>query len=277
MPALIATVFLASVLGGLHCAGMCGAFLAFAVGVDPSADPRGPGAVAHTGQWRRRAALQAAYHLGRLATYTALGAAAGVFGRGFDLAGQAVGIQRAAVVLAGSAMVLFGVIAVLRLNGVRIPRAPAPTPLRLAAEQALRLAFERPPLGRAFIVGLATTLLPCGWLYAFVITAAGTAHPALGALTMLAFWAGTLPVLVALGSGIQAMAGGLGAVGRRVPDITATALVCVGLFNIFNPSRFDAALTGLAAPPAGDGVALADHVRSFAAENPRCHDDRRAH
>ena len=50
MIALIAAVFTASLLGSLHCAGMCGAFVAFAVGLDGPARPR----------WRRRAAPRSA-------------------------------------------------------------------------------------------------------------------------------------------------------------------------------------------------------------------------
>src|SRR5205823_3884811 len=109
--ALIAAVFLASLLGSLHCAGMCGAFLAFAVGAED------PGA-------GRRAALQGAYHIGRLCTYLVFGAVAGGVGAALDLGGSLVGVQRVAAVLAGSMMVVFGVGAALRLRGVRLPRAP---------------------------------------------------------------------------------------------------------------------------------------------------------
>jgi len=63
MTSLILAIFAASVLGSLHCAGMCGAFVAIAV--------------QDRGNWRRHASLQAAYHGGRLASYLSLGIAAG--------------------------------------------------------------------------------------------------------------------------------------------------------------------------------------------------------
>jgi sulfite exporter TauE/SafE len=82
---------------------------------------------------------------------------------------------------------------------------------------------------RAGALGLLTTLLPCGWLYAFVVTAAGTGHPARGALVMTAFWLGTLPVMIGVGLGAQRMFGPLR---RRLPVVSAAALVVIGLLSI---------------------------------------------
>lgn len=225
MIALVIAVFGASLMGSLHCAGMCGAFVAFAVGID------GKSAGAS------RVSLQASYHLGRLVVYMVLGVIAGSLGHAFDLAGEMVGVQRAAVALAGASMVVFGSITILRLNGVRVPNAPVPGVLRRAAASALRFAVERPPIVRAALTGLFTTLLPCGWLYAFVITAAGSGGPAPGALVMAVFWVGTLPVLVAIGGGVQVLASRLGSLGRRVPVIAASLIVMVGLFNLFDRGR----------------------------------------
>lgn len=215
---LIATVFLASVLGSLHCAGMCGAFVLFAVG---------GGGGGRAGASRAR--LHAAYHVGRLVTYVTLGAIAGALGSAFDLGGSLVGVQRLAAVVAGGMMVVFGSIAVLRLRGVRVPKAPVPRFMERLLMRGHEAAASRPPMVRAVATGLLTTLLPCGWLYAFVISSAGTGHAAIGALTMLVFWMGTLPVLVALGTGLRAAAGALG---RRLPVVTASAVVVVGLATI---------------------------------------------
>ncbi len=212
---LIGTVFLASLLGSLHCAGMCGAFVLFAVG-DPNARTS-------------RAPLHAAYHGGRLVTYVSLGAIAGLVGAAFDLGGSIVGVQRTAAILAGAMMVVFGVIAILRIRGVRVPMPPVPGLLERALTRGHQLAATRPPIVRALATGLLTTLLPCGWLYAFVISAAGTGSAPIGALTMGVFWVGTLPVLVALGTGLRAITGALG---RRLPVLTASSVVVVGLATI---------------------------------------------
>ena len=65
--------------------------------------------------------------------------------------------------------------------------------LRIGA-RVNRLVRERPPVARALLLGLFSTLLPCGWLYAFAVLAAGTGGPWTGMLVMAAFWAGTVPV-----------------------------------------------------------------------------------
>lgn len=247
MTALVAAVFVASLLGSLHCAGMCGGFLAFAVGA---------GSEQPVSRWR----LQAAYHLGRLTTYTILGAVAGALGAAIDLGASAVGLQRAAAALAGAMMVTFGVITILRLSGVRVPKVPLPSFLRVGVERGHRIAFRLSPSHRALAVGLLTTLLPCGWLYAFAITAAGTANPIWGATTMAVFWLGTLPVMVSLGTGVQAAAGALG---RRLPVVTCSVLVVVGLFTLAQRVVEPPALAQMGGvAPAGDQSAV-DRVNSL--------------
>lgn len=225
MTALILGVFLASLLGSLHCAGMCGAFLAIAVtGV-------GPG--------KRRARqfpLQAAYHLGRLATYTALGLAAGAAGRLLDLTSVLAGARPVAATLAGATLLAFGLFSLLRIHGYVPAHLPAPAFMQRWLAAGHRRAFDRPPVVRAATIGLMTTLLPCGWLYAFVVTAAGTASPWLGATAMAVFWLGTLPMMVALGATIRGVAG---AFGRRLPTLTCVALMGMGLFTLVHRARLD--------------------------------------
>jgi hypothetical protein len=209
---LISTIFIASLLGSLHCAGMCGAFVAFAVNA--------PGV--------SRTKLLIAYNAGRLATYTLLGALAGALGKAVDLGGSLVGVQRTAAIIAGVIMVLFGLAAVLRQLGVSIPHLPG-VRLKQLLLAGHRKAMKFTPIRRALAIGLLTTLLPCGWLYAFAATAAGTADPLLGALAMTVFWAGTLPALVALGASIGKLTGALAA---RLPLITSLVIVVVGLSTI---------------------------------------------
>jgi sulfite exporter TauE/SafE len=219
LPLLIA-VLSASLLGSLHCAGMCGPFCAIAV----SGKSQGVSA----------AALHTAYHGGRLVTYLALGVVAGFAGAMVDLASTLAGVEPIALALAGGTMVLFGVAELAKQSRWAGPvaqrlRFPLPAAWVLGMQRGQRWAAGRSPLARAAVIGLLTTLLPCGWLYAFVVTAAGTASPWRGALVMAVFWVGTLPVLVALGSGVR---GATGWLGRRLPVVTAGALVLVGLTTL---------------------------------------------
>lgn len=251
MIAILLAVFVASLLGSLHCAGMCGAFAACA------AAPTEPCA-------RRPLAAPVAYNVGRLTTYVLLGAAAGGVGAAIDFGGAWVGVQRAALLVAGALMVTIGLGSALRLCGARLPLASG----RLVTLHIVRHGFERaaamPPTRRAAIIGLLTTLLPCGWLYAFAITAAGTGSPIRGAATMAAFWLGTLPLMAAIGAGVQSLAGPLA---RRGPWLAALLLISVGLYT----------LTGRLTAPMprverAANAATVAHVRTLdAAAAPCCH------
>jgi sulfite exporter TauE/SafE len=214
----ILTVFVASLVGSLHCVGMCGPFVAFAIGAGENGSAI---------NWR----LAWVYHLGRLLTYAALGAVSGALGAAIDLGGREAGFANAAAIAAGAVMIAFGVTSLLKIKGVRVPGADGPAPVKKALFVAQRAAMKLQPAPRAFTIGLLTTLLPCGWLYAFVAMAAGTASPVVGAATMATFWFGTLPALVALGVGLQKITGAFAA---RLPAVSAVVLVIVGLLTIGN-------------------------------------------
>ena len=226
MTALFLAVFLASLLGSLHCAGMCGAFVAIAVGAPLRSDGAARGAFA----------TQSAYHLGRLASYTLLGAAAGAAGSLVNLGGALAGMRTASMALAGAAIATFGIITLLRAAGMSINRFHLPMSWTRRVSRLSGAAMSRPPIVRAGAIGLLTTLLPCGWLYAFAITAAGTGHAFTGALVMAAFWTGTLPALATVGIGVRKLAGPFAA---RLPVITASLMVLVGAGMFIQRTRFD--------------------------------------
>lgn len=267
MSALILAVFFASLMGSLHCAGMCGGFVAFAVtGSLVSPTIGGNDADASRRRGPSKATLQAAYNAGRLLTYVTLGAIAGALGSAVDLGGDSIGIQRTAAIIAGALMIAFGVIAVLRVNGVKLPTMPLPRVLRDTVLRGHRAAATAPPLIRALTVGLLTTLLPCGWLYAFVITSAGTGNAAYGAITMATFWLGTLPVMVTLGTGIQSLAGPLR---RRLPVLMPVLLVAVGLYTVAGRLAMPAIPKHATAVPASHAAAV-QHIQEISNQVPEC-------
>lgn len=217
MGALLVTVLVASLVGSLHCVGMCGPFVAFYAGGDGS---RGI----------RRLASHGVYSAGRLVAYLILGAAAGAIGAALDLAGSLAGFQRIAAVAAGAIMVAWGVLALLRIRGVRLfPSAAGATLGGRWIRNAFQAVADKPPVARAAAVGLLTGLLPCGWLWAFLVTAAGTGGALSGVAVMAAFWLGTVPALLAVGLGAQLIAAPLR---RHVPAATAVLLVALGIFAI---------------------------------------------
>ena len=225
----------ASLLGSVHCAGMCGGFVCFY-----AAASGGPRRAAHV-----------AYNAGRLVSYLLLGAVAGTTGAALEHAGTLAGVARLAALVAGAWMVAWGGTTLLASGGVRLPRLHGRAPARLMAPVLARVRTAS-PVARALTLGLVTTLLPCGWLWAFVATAAGTGGVAPALAVMVAFWAGTLPVMLGIGAGAQRLAGPLRA---RLPQVTAATVVVLGLLSLGGHLR----RAGHA--PATGASAHAGHVR----------------
>jgi hypothetical protein len=132
----------------------------------------------------------------------------------------------AAAILAGVTILAMGGVGLARALGARLPSGPR----FAAASKWLAKVFEtwreRPPVLRALVLGLLTALLPCGWLWAFLVTAAGMASTGGGAVVMAAFFLGTVPALLALGVGVRLA---LGPLSRRLPVVIPALLVVVGL------------------------------------------------
>ncbi|CAN5423659.1 sulfite exporter TauE/SafE family protein [soil metagenome] len=207
MIAMLAGVAATSVLGSVHCVAMCGPL----VGLQGGA---------------RSVRLAAVHSLGRLATYLAIGALAGLAGSALDLAGRLGEVQRLATIVAGLTIVGWGVLALVR---TRMPRSAQPPKHSSAFGSALVHIRTRRPTRRMLLLGLITGLLPCGWLWAFAIAAAGTGSPLVGALVMFAFWLGTAPAMI----GIVGLAGPLVARLRaRLPLVTSLALIALGLATL---------------------------------------------
>jgi Cu2+-exporting ATPase len=175
--ATLGVLFVAGLLTSLHCAGMCGALLLGAATARPGKSPR---------PW-----LPAlAYNLARTAAYAAVGAAAGALGAALPATPAFRGTVQiaAAVTMLALALRMLGLVT-FRLPRFRPPRAPAvPVPSRCG------------PATRAILLGLATALMPCGPLQAMQLWALGSGSALRGALGMLLFGLGTVPLLFAVGT-----------------------------------------------------------------------------
>jgi sulfite exporter TauE/SafE len=213
---MLISVLLASLLGSTHCAGMCGAFVMLAMH-DPAARPISTGL------------LQSCYHLGRLATYTLLGSIAGIIGRTLDLGGEQAGLVGAAAIISAVVLMFIGISLLLKAAGVATPSLPIPGAWRRFIEARYSNALALPPLLRAGAIGTLTTLLPCGWLYTYIITAAGSGDPLTGSLIMFVFWLGTLPMLAAAAFSIRRVTTWLG---PKAPIATAVLMIFVGALTV---------------------------------------------
>lgn len=242
--AVIGGIVLASLLGSLHCAGMCGAFVSLACGFGSD------GA-------KSSARLLSGYHFGRLVGYVALGALAGTLGSVVDLGASAVGLGRVAAVAGAVTMLVVAVLTIASSFGGRVGgvRVQPPALLQRAFRSGVSVSQRATPGVRALLIGLLTVLLPCGWLYAFAVVAASTASAWQGAVVMGAFWVGTVPVLSALGLGVGSLRARLGGVLKPVSGVLILALGIVTLTSAVRVSdeRFDGVLTAVrgdtASPP----------------------------
>lgn len=238
---LVATVFAASLAGSPHCIAMCGGFVCVACGQDAT---------------RHRLAAQFGYHGGRLGAYVVMGLIAGAIGGRIEGAGFAGG----AAVVAGTLMVVWGLAQLATALGMRMPRPGSPAPVRRAIGTVVRAVAAWPPASRALAIGAVSALLPCGWLWAFAATAAGTGSAWKGAVVMAVFWAGTVPALAGAGLLFQRA---LGPLQRRLPIVTASVIVVVGLLTV--ASRFQAM------PRAGNDGPACEHCSSGAPASGEAH------
>lgn len=208
-----AGVFLASLVGSVHCAGMCGGFVClYAQGAES------PNHIHHA--W---------YNGGRLLSYLALGALAGALGAQVTRLGVLAGVSRAAALVAAVLMVGWALSTIAARQGVGVSRIHAPDIWQRAIGSLLRRLRHIPPAQRALATGLLTTLLPCGWLYVFVAAAGGTGEVPAAMLTMFVFWLGTVPALVAVGVGAQRV---LAPLRQRLPVLSAAVVLVIGLLTV---------------------------------------------
>lgn len=218
-------VVVASFVGSLHCVGMCGGIVSFysASQGAPSSSVLG---------------THATYHAARLMAYATLGAGAGQLGAAFDGIGRHWGLAALGSLLASITMVLWALpralgerrrekLLKLGVGQARQSRWVTAIQTRLVAV-ALR-AREKPPLWRAATLGLSSALLPCGWLYAFVVLAGGAGSSWAGAGLLSAFWLGTVPALLGLGLGVERLSGPMRA---HVPRLGAVLVVLVAGWNV---------------------------------------------
>jgi uncharacterized protein len=174
MNILFSIAFMTGLAGSFHCVGMCGPIaLALPVGKLNYIQ-------ANIGRLL--------YNLGRILTYSVLGAAFGSFGKTLFLAG----FQQQLSILIG----------ILMMCSILPNRLIAWSPFQKMAHflmNTFKKVFPvKSPLG-FILLGLLNGLLPCGMLYVALAGASATSTPTGGAIFMAFFGLGTVPMMFSIG------------------------------------------------------------------------------
>ncbi len=171
----LAALLITGLLTSVHCVAMCGGInLSQSVGAGggKSGGIKSP----------------LLYNLGRVISYTAIGAIVGGLGSMLFLSQT---VKAVILVIAAAGMLLMGLSMLGWLPWWLVPRLPA----------ALAKKADRAKTGEGpFIVGLLNGLMPCGPLQAMQLYALASGSALTGALAMLLFSLGTVPLM--LGAGV---------------------------------------------------------------------------
>lgn len=163
-------------MGSFHCVGMCGP-IALALPLNNT-------------NWFTRIFGSLLYNVGRAITYALMGAIFGILGEGLQLGG----FQRWISVIMGSIMVLAVVFPALFKGSGKLDKYLYGYNARL--KKRFGVLFNQRSYSSLFIIGLLNGLLPCGLVYMALAGAIATGGVASGALFMLIFGLGTLPMLL---------------------------------------------------------------------------------
>lgn len=217
-------------LGSVHCAGMCGPIL-LAVN-----------------QGRRSWKYDALHHSGRIFTYIMFGTAAGALGNTFSLMGWQQGFS----IVVGSLLLLSVFLMLVGKQFHTIEKAISRLAIKFSAwVHGAGLGHNQLRL----LGGVGNGILPCGLVYLAVAGAANTFTPWDGALFMLAFGLGTLPMLIFISQFAHLMTPNFRSRLRRFIPITVFAM---GLLLIARGANLGIPYLSPLATESGDQVTQCD-------------------
>lgn len=174
---ILITAMALGLMGSMHCIGMCGP-------IALSLPLRGH----NLGQKLGGGLL---YNIGRTTTYGVMGLFFGLIGQSFSM----LGFQQGISITMGSTMIATVVLPLLFKNQFKVNIDSLTAPVR----RAIQRLFQDRSFKGLFLIGLANGLLPCGLVYLAIAGAIGTGSAPLGALFMIVFGLGTLPMMMLIG------------------------------------------------------------------------------
>jgi sulfite exporter TauE/SafE len=174
----LSSAFVLGLVGSLHCAGMCGP-IAIALPLNNET-------------WFSRISGGLLYNTGRIITYGLLGIIFGLAGMGFALGG----VQQWVSIALGSLMILAVLVPRIGAAGKRVS-GYTDRLTGLLKKPLIRL-FKAKTYRSLFFIGLLNGFLPCGLVYIALAGALVMSKYYEGALYMIFFGLGTIPMLLAI-------------------------------------------------------------------------------
>ncbi len=190
---LLVSAWLVGALGGLHCASMCGGFIAVLSARDARAGNTATMLPAVTIVRR-----QLGYHAARLASYAMLGAVFGGAGAASMDAVAWAPLQRTLYLVANASLLLLGLGMLVRIRPLAWLQLSGARAFALILPVTGSLLQLRGTPGR-IALGLVWGLMPCAMVYGVLPLALFSGGAWQGAAVMAAFGVGTLPNVVAAG------------------------------------------------------------------------------
>ncbi len=202
-------------LGSGHCIGMCGPIVA-ALSLSPQAKRKG-------------VLFHLCYNTGRITTYVFIGVLAGWLGSLLNKTETFSMVSHSILLLTDVFIIALGLATIGIFERIRIIPLEFPGIIRAMTNSVSRLQ-KLPVVFSAFPIGLIMGFLPCGFLYAIALAAAGRGSPSKGGLIMLAFGLGTLPALFLFGSAVHWLTT---TVRREMLRWAGVLVVCMGCYNLY--------------------------------------------
>jgi hypothetical protein len=173
----ILAAFFVGLVGSLHCIGMCGP-IAIALPIPDSSNLS-----FFTGR--------ILYNLGRVVTYSFLGAILGLLG--------------GRIAVAGAQQVVSIILGVLVIVAVLLPQKyknffaqhPAIQKLAQPLKSNIGMLFKKGTFSAMFLIGILNGFLPCGLVYVALAGAIASGDAISGAAVMILFGLGTVPAMFA--------------------------------------------------------------------------------
>lgn len=200
----LVALFATGIFTSVHCIAMCGGInLSQSIGGD------------ETGKFKK----PLLYNLGRVVSYTAIGAIVGGLSSVLFISITAKGVIMLAAAIF---MILMGLSMLGWLPHWLVPRLPKKAILNTSKAKA----------GKGpFVVGLLNGLLPCGPLQAMQIYALSTGSVMMGALSMFLFSLGTVPLMLGAGFAFTLLKGKFT---RSITRVSAVLVILIAVVMFSN-------------------------------------------